>query len=245
MFADRTWWIIGASEGLGRALAQALDAEGARLILSARSADRLRELADACHAADVLPMDLRDPASIESATEAAAEADGVIFCAGAYEPMQAQKWDVEASITMAEVNFTAALRVFGQLVPGFAARDHGHVVLVGSLAGYVGLPGAIGYGSSKAALMHLGECMQSDLKDTGVSVQVINPGFIRTRLTAKNDFTMPMILAPEDAAAQCVSAMRSGHLITSFPAPFSWLFRLAALLPRRVARSLFGRGKPT
>ena len=91
MFADRSWWIIGASEGLGRALAQALDAEGARLILSARSEDRLRALADGLHSAEVLQMDLRDPKSIETAAQAAADVDGIIYCAGAYEPMTAHR----------------------------------------------------------------------------------------------------------------------------------------------------------
>lgn len=245
MFADRTWWIIGASEGLGRALAQSLDAEGARLILSARSEGRLRALADGLQSAKVLPMNLRDPKSIETAARAAADADAMIYCAGAYEPMTAQHWDIEASVEMTEVNYTAALRILGGIIPGFAARGHGNVVLIGSLAGYVGLPGAIGYGSSKAALMHLGECLQADLKGTGVTVQVINPGFIRTRLTEKNDFTMPMILDTEDAAARCMAAIRSGHLMTSFPAPFSWLFRLAALLPRRVTNRLFQKEKKT
>ena len=213
------------------------------MILSARSVDRLNTLAESLHAAEVLPVDLRDPRSIETAAQAAAEVDGIIYCAGAYDPMSAQNWDIEASVQMTEVNFTAALRVLGGVVPGFAARNHGHVVLIGSLAGYVGLPGAIGYGSSKAALMHLGECLQADLKGTGVTVQVINPGFIRTRLTEKNDFAMPMILDADDAAARCVAAMRSGHLMSSFPAPFAWLFRLAALLPRRVARRLFREGE--
>lgn len=238
MFADRKWWIIGASEGLGRALAQALDREGAQLVLSARSEDRLRVLATELHAAQVLPLDLRDPGSISEVCAKVGDIDGLIYCAGLYEPMRTQDWDPDASTAMAEVNFTAALRLLGHVMPGFLTRDSGQVVLIGSLAAYVGVPGAIGYGSSKAALMHLGECMQSDLKGTGVAVQVINPGFIRTRLTAKNSFAMPMILDPEDAAARCLSAIRSGHLISSFPGPFSWLFRVAALLPRWLSRRL-------
>lgn len=238
MFAGRKWWIIGASEGLGRALAEALNAEGAELVLSARSATRLEDCAAALRAATVLPMDLRDPAAIAAAAKAAGDVDGILYCAGLYEPMTTQDWDPETSAAMAEVNFTAALRLLGYVMPGLARRNAGHVVLIGSLAGYVGLPGAIGYGASKAALMHLGECMQRDLRGTNVKVQVINPGFIRTRLTKKNQFAMPMILEPEAAAARCLSAMRSGQLIRSFPAPFSWVFRLAALLPRRLSRRL-------
>ena len=241
MLTGTTYWIVGASEGLGRALAQALDAEGARLILSARSADRLDALAADLTGATALPMDVTDPASVAAAAEPAIAAGigGIVYCAGQYEPARADDWPVEAVETMCSVNFTGAVRVLGQVVPVLARRNQGHVVLIGSLAGYVGLPGTIGYSSSKAALMHLGECLLADLRETGVRVQVINPGYIRTRLTAKNDFTMPAIMSPEDAAARVVAAMKTERFETRFPVPFAWLFTLGRLLPRRLFLRLF------
>lgn len=234
MFEGQTWWIVGASEGLGRALAEALDGAGARLILSARNAGRLQHLCDGLSNARALPMDVTDPDDVIRAMADLGPIDGVVYCAGAYDPLSAQDWQPEAVETMCAVNFTGALRVLGQIVPQFCRRDSGHIVLIGSLAGFTGLPGAIGYGASKAALMHLGENLQADLRGSGVRVQVINPGFIRTRLTQKNEFKMPQILEPEDAARRCLRAMQGRRFSTSFPAPFSWVFTLGRLLPRRL-----------
>lgn len=234
MFEGQTWWIVGASEGLGRALAKEMDGAGARLILSARNAGRLQHLCDGLSNARALPMDVTDPDDVIRAIADLGPVDGVVYCAGAYDPLSAQDWQPEAVETMCAVNFTGALRVLGQIVPQFCRRDSGHIVLIGSLAGFTGLPGAIGYGASKAALMHLGENLQADLRGSNVRVQVINPGFIRTRLTQKNQFKMPQILEPEDAARRCLRAMQGGRFSTSFPAPFSWVFTLGRLLPRRL-----------
>lgn len=237
-FEGQTWWIIGASEGLGRALATALDREGARLILSARNPDRLTELAGELRDAVPLPMDVTDARSVTAAAEAAKDADAVLYCAGLYDPMTVQDWEPEAAEEICEVNFMGVMRVLGRVAPRMAQRRRGHIALIGSLAGYTGLPGAIGYGASKAAVMHLGENLHRDLRDTDVKVQVINPGFIKTRLTAKNDFTMPMIQSPEDAAACCMKALRSNRFQSAFPAPFSWVFRIAAYLPRKLVTRL-------
>lgn len=234
MFEGQTWWIVGASEGLGRALAKEMDGAGARLILSARNAGRLQHLCDGLSNARALPMDVTDPDDVIRAAADLGPVDGVVYCAGAYDPLSAQDWQPEAVETMCAVNFTGALRVLGQIVPQFCRRDSGHIVLIGSLAGFTGLPGAIGYGASKAALMHLGENLQADLRGSNVRVQVINPGFIRTRLTQKNQFKMPQILEPEDAARRCLRAMQGRRFSTSFPAPFSWVFTLGRLLPRRL-----------
>ncbi|MEX5598903.1 SDR family NAD(P)-dependent oxidoreductase [Pseudophaeobacter sp. C1-32P7] len=234
MFEGQTWWIVGASEGLGRALAKEMDGAGARLILSARNAGRLQHLCDGLSNAGALPMDVTDPDDVIRATADLGPVDGVVYCAGAYDPLSAQDWQPEAVETMCAVNFTGALRVLGQIVQQFCRRDSGHIVLIGSLAGFTGLPGAIGYGASKAALMHLGENLQADLRGSNVRVQVINPGFIRTRLTQKNEFKMPQILEPEDAARRCLRAMQGRRFSTSFPAPFSWVFTLGRLLPRRL-----------
>jgi len=235
----KTYWIVGASEGLGRALAQALDTAGARLILSARSGERLTSLASTLRDATALEMDVTDPATIARAMNLAGAVDGVIYSAGQYTPMKAQNWDATAVEAMCEVNFLGAVRLLGHVVPRFAKENRGHIVLIGSLAGFRGLPGAIGYGASKAALMHLGETIYADLRGTGVKVQVVNPGFIKTRLTDKNDFRMPFIQTPEEAAADVLAAMQSGRFSTSFPAPFSWLFRVGQILPSSLFYRIF------
>ncbi len=240
MFAGKRYWIVGASEGLGRELARALDARGARLILSARNRERLTALADELGDSTILPMDVTDPGSVAQAVAAAGQCDGIIYCAGFYQPMQAAEWDANAAMAMCEVNFMGAMRVLGHVAPAFAARGAGHIVLVGSLSGFRGLPGAIGYSASKAGLMSLGESLYADLRHRGVTVQMVSPGFIRTRLSEKNDFTMPQIMSPERAAARIVAALESGRFHTAFPRPFSWLFTLGRFLPAAVFYRILG-----
>ncbi|WP_420395395.1 SDR family NAD(P)-dependent oxidoreductase [Nioella sp.] len=238
MVRDKTYWLIGASEGLGRALAGLMAAEGARMILSARNAERLEALAATLPHAHALPMDVTDNASVRAAIADLGQIDGVIYCAGAYEPMTAQGWDVEEALKVSEVNFTGALRSLGHVVPQMAARGSGHIVLIGSLAGFRGLPGAIGYSASKGALMQLAENLFMDLRGTGVTVQQINPGFIKTRLTEKNSFDMPFILSPEEAATKTLKAMKSRRFATSFPWPMAAFFRLGSVLPIRLFRRM-------
>ena len=236
------WWIVGASEGLGRAVAEKLSAAGASLVLSARSEDRLHELAEEIGGAEVVPVDVTDTGSVEAAAKAVGEIDGLLYCVGTYEPMKATDWKTDAVLTMAETNFTGAIRVIGAVLPGFVARDAGRLVLVGSLSGFRGLPGAIGYGASKAGLMHLAENLLADLHGTGVKVQRVNPGFIDTRLTRKNDFKMPQLMQPEEAAEKVMEAIRSGRFSASFPAPFSWLFTAGSHLPLSLFQRIFRRG---
>jgi NADP-dependent 3-hydroxy acid dehydrogenase YdfG len=231
-FRGKRYWLVGASEGLGRALAEKLSAAGAEVILSARSAERLAEVAASLPGpSQVVPVDVADTASVRAAAQAAGQIDGVVFLAGLYWPTKAQDWDADQVETMCDVNFTGCARVIGSVLPGMVARGQGHVVITGSLSGFRGLPGAIGYGASKAGVMALAESMQADLRGSGITVQVANPGFIRTRLTDKNDFAMPFLMEPEEAADHMMRLMRSDRFKLSFPTVFSWLFRLSQFLP--------------
>jgi short-subunit dehydrogenase len=236
----KRYWLVGASEGLGRALALKMSRAGAELVLSARSGERLEALAaELPGRARVVPMDIADRESVKAARAEVGEIDGMIFLAGVYWPLSAKAWDAEAVETMFDVNLTGAARVLGEVVPGFVARDRGHIVLTGSLSGFRGLPGAIGYAASKAGLHSLAESLDGDLKDTGVEVQLVNPGFIKTRLTDKNDFKMPFIMEPEAAAGVFFEHMTAGGFVRSFPTLFSLVFRLSAFLPHGLYRRLF------
>lgn len=230
-FAGKTFWLVGASHGLGREVARQLDREGARLILSARSAEALEALAAELRGARAVPVDVTDMQSVRQAAQQAGPVDGIIYNAGTYEPMRTQAWDSAAVLAMSDVNFAGALRVLGQVLPGFIAAGRGDITLVGSLAGYRGLPASIGYGASKAALISLAETMRHDLKGSGVTVRVINPGFIKTRLTDKNSFKMPQLMTPEAAAGHVVAGMRSRRFRTDFPRPFSYAIKAFSLLP--------------
>ena len=215
--------------------------EGARLVLSARNAGRLEELAAGLRDARAVAFDVTDPAGCATAAAAAGPVDGVVYCVGLYAPMTARTWNPDEACAIAEANFIGALRLLGHVVPAMIARGRGRVLLIGSLAGHRGLPGAIGYGASKAAIMHLGENLHADLHGTGVKVQVVNPGFIETRLTARNSFAMPQIMPPEAAAAHVMHAIAGGRFSTSFPAPFAWFFLLGRWLPLGLFHALLRR----
>lgn len=229
---DKRYWLVGASDGLGAALAHKMNRAGAEVIVSARSADKLDALvAELPGRASAQTIDVSDDASVAAAAEAVGDVDGVVFLAGVYWPFGAKDWDVAQATAMADINFTGLMRVMGQVVPGMVARDAGHIVITSSLTGFRGLPGSIGYTASKAATMSLAECMYADLRKTGVDVQVVNPGFIKTQLTQKNDFNMPFIMSPEDAAREMFEHMGTQKFKKSFPWAFSMVFRLSQLLP--------------
>ena len=241
-WVGQRWWVVGASEGLGRALAERLSAAGAELVLSARSADRLAELAATLPGkTTVAPCDIADTASVRAAAAQAGDLDGVVFLSGVYWPQAAQAWNADQVEAMCDINFTGCARVLGAVVPGMVARNRGHIVLTGSLSGFRGLPGSIGYTASKAGVMSLAECLYADLRGTGVRVQLANPGFIKTRLTDKNDFAMPFLMTPEQAAKAMFDHMQTDAFKISFPWLFSLLFRGGQFLPDWAWYRLFAR----
>ena len=238
----KRYWLIGASEGLGRALAHCLSRAGAEVIVSARSEDRLKSLVEELPGkASYITLDVADDSSVAAAAEQAGEIDGVVYLAGVYWPMTAQEWDVKKVNMMTEINFLGAARCVGAVIGPMLKRGSGHIVLTGSLSGFRGLPGAIGYSASKAGIMALAESMQADLRGSPVRVQLVNPGFIKTRLTDKNDFSMPFIMSPEDAAQEVFEHMNTETFKKSFPLIFSWVFRLSQFLPDWAYYRIFGR----
>lgn len=241
-WSGKRYWLVGASAGLGRAVAFELSKMGAEVILSARSEDALTELAGQLPAkAQVVPIDVSDADSVAAAAEAAGEVDGMVYLAGLYWPMSSQDYDAERAVAMMDVNLTGAARVLGHVVPQMVARDRGHIVLTGSLSGFRGLPGAVAYGASKAGIMSLAETMYADLRKTGVDVQLINPGFIKTRLTDKNDFQMPFIMEADEAAKLFVEHMQGDDFARNFPRHFGALFRLSQFLPDWLYYRIAGR----
>ena len=231
-FEGKKYWLVGASEGLGRALALRMSQAGAELILSARNSQRLVELsADLPGPSQVLAMDIADTDSVAGAGGELRDIDGVVFLAGVYWPMPAKDWNGADALAMANINFTGAFRVLDQVMEQFLSVDKGHIVITGSLSGFRGLPRSIGYSASKAGVMALAESLYADLRTTGIRVQIANPGFIKTRLTEKNSFNMPFIMSADEAADHMMRHMRSTRFKYSFPTLFSWLFRSSQFLP--------------
>lgn len=232
----RSWlgkrvWLVGASSGIGAALAQALDDRGARLALSARRLDKLQALG--IDNALLLPCDSLDNAGLAAARTKLIDAwdgiDLVVYLAGDYEPMSAADFDLARAEQIVAVNFTGAMRLTAAVLGDLQAG--GGIVFVSSVAGYRGLPKALAYGPGKAALIHFAECLHLDLAPKGIGVWVINPGFVATRLTAKNDFTMPSLLSPEQAAEAIIDGFGRGAFEIHFPKRFTCVLKLLSKLP--------------
>lgn len=241
IWAGKRYWLVGASEGLGRALALIMSRAGAEVIVSARSEDRMQSLvAEMPGKGSYVTVDVTDRSAVEAAAEQVGEVDGVVYLAGVYWPMKAGEWDNEKADLMGEINFLGASRVVGSVIGKMMQRGSGHIVLTGSLSGFRGLPGAIGYASSKAGMMALAESMQADLRKSPIKVQLVNPGFIKTRLTEKNDFNMPFIMSADDAAKEVFEHMNTDTFKKSFPLLFSWVFRGSQFLPDWLYYRLFG-----
>lgn len=239
-WAGKRYWLVGASDGLGAAVAHQLSRAGVEVIVSARSESKLQALVEELPGkASYQTVDVSDNDSVIAAAQAVGEVDGVVYLAGVYWPFAAQDWDADQANAMADINFTGVMRVMGQVVPAMVARDAGHLVITSSLTGFRGLPGSIGYTASKAGTMSLAECMYADLRKTGVKVQVVNPGFIKTQLTAKNDFKMPFIMEPDQAARIFFEHMTGDRFKISFPFGFSLVFRLSQFLPDAIYYRIF------
>lgn len=240
-WSGKRYWLVGASEGLGRELAKVMSRAGVEVIVSARSADRLASLVEELPGpARYVTVDVTDRLDVERAAVDVGHIDGVVYLAGVYWPMKSTEWDNEKVDLMGEINFLGASRVVGSVIRGMVKDGKGHIVLTGSLSGFRGLPGAIGYAASKSGIMALAESMYADLRKTDIDVQLLNPGFIKTRLTDKNDFKMPFIMEPKDAAREMFEHMGTDRFKKSFPRGFSWVFRLSQFMPDWMYYRIFG-----
>lgn len=232
-------WIVGASSGIGEALARELGHRGARLALSARREAPLRTLAKAAPAGSlVLPLDVTDAAAVLAAAgRIEAEWGGVdlvVWLAGTYAPMRAQQFDLARARAMLDANLHGVLNGLAALLPMCERNTCGGLALVSSVAGYRGLPKSLAYGPGKAAVINLAETLWLDLSPQGVGVWLVSPGFVDTPLTAANDFAMPGLMQPADAARAMIDGFARGRFEIHFPKRFTLWLKLLRLLPDRL-----------
>jgi NAD(P)-dependent dehydrogenase (short-subunit alcohol dehydrogenase family) len=235
----RTVWLVGASTGIGRATAALLHAQGARVVVSARNALALRAFVLEHPGSIGEPLDVSDAHAVQEvaqrirAQSPSGQLDMVVYCAGHYQSMRAQSFDLAEALRHQQVNYVGALNVLAAVLPMLTSQGQGHLSLVASVAGFRGLPKAMAYGPTKAALNNLAECLYLDLHPAGIGVSVINPGFVRTPLTAGNDFDMPALLTPEQAAREIVAGWQAGRFEIHFPWRFTLWLKLLRHLPHR------------
>ena len=230
-------WVVGASTGIGAATAQHLLSLGARVALSARNETALQQLAAGSGNAMILPLDVTNRSQLLAARDQLMAAwqgvDLVLMVAGVYREMRADAIDIDAVEQMLDVNLRAVFHVLDAVLPTMLAQGRGGVGIVSSVAGFGGLPRALGYGPTKAALINLAETLYLDLHAKGLGVYLINPGFVDTPATKQNDFEMPALISPQEAAVQIVQGMERGEFHIHFPRRFTNWLRFAQLLPYR------------
>jgi NAD(P)-dependent dehydrogenase (short-subunit alcohol dehydrogenase family) len=233
----RRVWLVGASTGIGLACAQALRAAGAQVVVSARNAQGVEDWAAQDTGVQWRSLDVSDPLQVQTTARALlAEGplDMVVYAAGYYRAQRATAIDLDDLLQHDRVNYQGALQVIHAVLPGMLAQKKGHISLLSSVAGWRGLPNGLAYGPTKAALTHLAETLYMDLQDQGIGVSVVNPGFVATPLTAQNQFTMPALISPEQAARDMLKGWAQGQFDIHFPKRFTLWLKLLRLLPYRL-----------
>lgn len=236
-------WIIGASHGIGESLAKKYFESGFDLAISARSEDKLKSIRNEILSANqsssgqilVSKTDVSEAVSIQSAADEIiakfGRIDLVIFCSAIYQPTKAIGFDLDESLKTIDVNLNGAFNLLHVILPQFTKQNSGHIAFVASVAGYRGLPQSFAYGASKAGLINLCEGIYPELKRHNIDISVINPGFVKTRLTDKNSFSMPFIITPQKAAEIIFKGLEAKKFEIHFPKIFTTFLKILRILP--------------
>ena len=232
-------WITGGGAGIGRALALRLCRDGATVAISGRTLASLQEVQTAAQQLPgkviCLPLDVTDEAAVMAAPDAieakAGSLDLVVLNAGTHQPMHAADFSPAVVRKLIDVNVMGVTHGLAAVLPRFLDRRAGHIAVVSSVAGYRGLPSSAAYGATKAALINMCESLKPELDEAGVTLSLVNPGFVRTPLTDKNEFEMPFLMEAEAAADRLADGLASGRFEITFPRRFTWMLKLFRCLP--------------
>lgn len=231
-------WVTGASSGLGRSLALALAARGNQVIASARNEEALDQLAELDPNIVAVACDITDKAALESAAkrmlEISPHLDQIILNAGNCEYLDFPDPDWAAVRRVMEINFFGTVNCVEMALPLLrqATNHRPHIVAVASQVTAAPFPRSEAYGASKAAMQYFFESLRIDLVAEGIDVSVVNPGFVDTPLTRKNDFEMPFLMDVDEAAKRIVKNIEARPWSYSFPLRLSATLWLSKLMPR-------------
>jgi NAD(P)-dependent dehydrogenase (short-subunit alcohol dehydrogenase family) len=247
--SDGIAWITGASSGIGRSVALELARRGWTVAISARREEELLKIAAEASGLKgrivAFPLDVTDGEAskrVFASIEAAMGPVALVFLNAGIAPyIQAPDLDLAAVRQVLDVNLFGAFAGMAAALPAMAKRGKGQIAVTASVAGYGGLPRAAAYGATKAAVIHLCEALKFDCDALGIKVQVVNPGFVRTPLTDKNDFPMPTIISQEDAARRTVDGFFQNRFEISYPRRLVWTLKLLNILPYWLYFPIVGR----
>ena len=241
-WSGKVVWIVGASTGIGRAVAEQLAQHGARVMISARQSEPLQQFATQHPGAVAYPLDVTDLPALQNAVQAIVQAQGrldlVLFAAGIYKPLRADRFDLARMKQHLDVNVVGAYNLADVTLPILLRQGFGHLSFISSVAGWRGLPNSLAYGPTKAALTHFAEVLHYDLASKGLGISAIHPGFVETPLTAQNEFTMPALITTDVAATEILAGWADGLFDIHFPKRFTWWLKLLRVLPHRWAQAL-------
>jgi short-subunit dehydrogenase len=241
-------WIVGASSGIGSALARELSERGAILALSARRKEELEKLKSALgEQHKVFSLDVTNAETTQRTAEAIRSAfgriDRIVFLAAAYAPMRLDKLDLGVTKEIIGINLLGAFNLVYAALPILKTNNgKRQIALCGSVAGYIGLPGGQPYSSTKAGVINLTESLHAEYRDE-IDIKLISPGFVRTALTDKNTFTMPMIIEPDEAAREIADGLLSRRFEIHFPKKFTYFLKIVRLLPYALSLSIIQKFK--
>ena len=241
-WSGRSVWIIGASTGIGAALAQQLAQQGCQVTISARSADALDAVATS--SMRVRPLDMTNQALLRATAaelQAAGELDIVVISAGYWKQDQGLEFDLEQFQRHLDVNLSGVGRVIDAVLPFMKQNGQGRVAVLSSVAGYRGMPGSLAYGATKAAQINLFEALRTTFRGTGIFFQTVSPGFVDTPMTSTNTFPMPFIIDADKAATYIVRGLLTSKPELVFPWQMALVMRIAKLVPQRLWVRIVGR----
>ena len=231
-------WITGASSGIGKAVAEKFAKEGWKVAISARRREILEEMSNNDKIFSY-PLDVTNQDQVNNTFNKIIEDFGgldlCIFSSGTYDPKNEKSIDVDKIKNVINVNFIGVVNCVKSVEKNFKQKKSGQISIVSSIAGYRGLPNSSGYGPSKAALTNFAESIYFDFKKFNVNVSIISPGFIKTPLTDKNEFSMPFLETPEFAAKKIYNGLtKNKSFEIHFPKPLTLLLKFFRILPYKI-----------
>jgi NAD(P)-dependent dehydrogenase (short-subunit alcohol dehydrogenase family) len=234
----KLWWITGGGSGIGRELARQIAAGGDKVVISGRRLSVLQEAAGAnaniiLHELDVTDAD-RVSAVVTQIEATHGPIDGALLNAGHYDPMDISDFAADRVSRTFATNVQGVANCLDPLLKSMRRRRSGQIAIVASVAGYRGLPKAAAYGASKAALINMTEALKPEADAAGIKLQIVNPGFVLTPMTKRNDFPMPFLMTPEEAARRIRQGLTGPGFEIVFPWRFALLLKIGRLLPYRL-----------